>query len=233
MLISTKKINVIEIYKFKSTNQNVAESPGLLVVAYYAVFSVKGVFEPILHKIDTVSGHPKMANMMPTSERIKWLTLCAAVVVLVVSQFYITEAENEYVIKGNAAVVKCKIPSFVADFVQIEAWVDEEGVELWRDNASSSYEPVGSVGPRLTSGDESRILKVHMEHSATLLCPAQAYPVPFFSLFDILYLEPVGSVSPQLNGNGNQEHITLTRVPLNQSVALMCPAQAYPVPFFR
>lgn len=31
-------------------------------------------------------------------------------------------------IKGNAAVVKCKIPSFVADFVQIEAWVDEEGL---------------------------------------------------------------------------------------------------------
>uniref|UniRef100_A0A1B0AGD7 Ig-like domain-containing protein n=1 Tax=Glossina pallidipes TaxID=7398 RepID=A0A1B0AGD7_GLOPL len=49
----------------------------------------------------------------------------------VVSQFYITEAENEYVIKGNAAVLKCKIPSFVADFVYIEAWVDEEGVELW------------------------------------------------------------------------------------------------------
>lgn len=57
----------------------------------------------------------------------------------VVSQFYITEAENEYVIKGNAAVVKCKIPSFVADFVQIEAWVDEDGVELWRDNATAAY----------------------------------------------------------------------------------------------
>lgn len=42
-------------------------------------------------------------------------------------------------IKGNAAVVKCKIPSFVADFVQIEAWVDEEGVELWRSNSSQAY----------------------------------------------------------------------------------------------
>lgn len=58
---------------------------------------------------------------------------------LVVSQFYITEAENEYVIKGNSAVMKCKIPSFVADFVQIEAWVDEEGVELWRNNSTQAY----------------------------------------------------------------------------------------------
>lgn len=54
-----------------------------------------------------------------------------------------TEAENEYVIKGNSAVVKCKIPSFVADFVQVEAWLynddGDEGslssTELWRNNS--------------------------------------------------------------------------------------------------
>lgn len=51
-----------------------------------------------------------------------------------VTQYYITEAENEYVIKGNSAIVKCKIPSFVTDFVFIEAWVDEEGHELWKNN---------------------------------------------------------------------------------------------------
>lgn len=34
---------------------------------------------------------------------------------------------TEYVIKGNAAVLKCTIPSFVADFVQVESWIDEEG----------------------------------------------------------------------------------------------------------
>lgn len=36
----------------------------------------------------------------------------------------------EYVIKGNSAVLKCSIPSFVADFVYVEAWIDEEGTEL-------------------------------------------------------------------------------------------------------
>ena len=36
----------------------------------------------------------------------------------------------EYVIKGNAAVLKCSIPSFVADFVRVESWIDEEGNEL-------------------------------------------------------------------------------------------------------
>lgn len=45
----------------------------------------------------------------------------------VVTQYYVTEAENEYVIRGNAAVMKCKIPSFVADFVSVVAWVADDG----------------------------------------------------------------------------------------------------------
>lgn len=46
---------------------------------------------------------------------------------LVVSQTYITEAENEFVIRGNAAVMKCKIPSFVADFVTVDSWIADDG----------------------------------------------------------------------------------------------------------
>jgi len=44
-----------------------------------------------------------------------------------VQQFYESEVNNEYVIRGNAAVLKCSIPSFVADFVQVVSWQDEEG----------------------------------------------------------------------------------------------------------
>lgn len=57
----------------------------------------------------------------------------------VVSQFYVTEAENEYVIRGNAAVMKCKIPSFVADFVFVEAWIGEDGTTHMYNNGYDSY----------------------------------------------------------------------------------------------
>lgn len=61
-----------------------------------------------------------------------------------VTQFYLSEAENEYVIKGNAAVMKCKIPSFVADFVQVEAWIDaEDGTVLTAPNANDSSASYG------------------------------------------------------------------------------------------
>lgn len=44
-----------------------------------------------------------------------------------VSQFYVTEAENEYVMRANSAIMKCKIPSFVSEFVQVDQWVADDG----------------------------------------------------------------------------------------------------------
>lgn len=45
----------------------------------------------------------------------------------VVAQSYEAEADNEYVIRGNSAVMKCEVPSFVADFVFVEMWLDSAG----------------------------------------------------------------------------------------------------------
>lgn len=45
----------------------------------------------------------------------------------VVSQHYEAEVLNKYVIRGNAVVLKCEIPSFVADFVSVVGWVDSDG----------------------------------------------------------------------------------------------------------
>lgn len=44
-----------------------------------------------------------------------------------VSQPYEAEADNEYVIRGNAAIMKCEVPSFVSDFVFVEMWTDSDG----------------------------------------------------------------------------------------------------------
>ena len=44
-----------------------------------------------------------------------------------VPQQYSAEVMSEYVIKGNSAIIKCSIPSFVADFVSVDAWVASDG----------------------------------------------------------------------------------------------------------
>ena len=63
-------------------------------------------------------------------------------VIPVVSQRYDTHGDQEYVIRGNSAVLKCKIPSFVADFLDIISW---------QDNVGNTYVPDGKSNGNLGS----------------------------------------------------------------------------------
>lgn len=48
----------------------------------------------------------------------------------VVNQFYTAEILKEYVIRGNTGILKCNIPSFVADYVSVEGWLVDDTVEI-------------------------------------------------------------------------------------------------------
>lgn len=64
----------------------------------------------------------------------------------VINQVYNAEiTPSEYVMRGNSAIIKCLIPSFVADFVQVIAWISEDGDEF---NIGSDF-----------SGGEGKLVK--------------------------------------------------------------------------
>lgn len=47
---------------------------------------------------------------------------------------------EEYVLRGNAAILKCHIPSFVSEYVTVISWIiseDNEEVEIKLDSASN------------------------------------------------------------------------------------------------
>ena len=48
---------------------------------------------------------------------------------LVVEQGYTTEPSNEYIVRGNDALMECEIPSYVADMIEVVGWVDSEATE--------------------------------------------------------------------------------------------------------
>ena len=52
---------------------------------------------------------------------------------VVIQQNYKSGPEEEYVILGNDALMKCKIPSFVSDFVNVVSWLDNEGKEFYQE----------------------------------------------------------------------------------------------------
>lgn len=66
----------------------------------------------------------------------------------VVHQFYQSEVNNEYVIRGNSAILKCSIPSFVADFVTVVSWNDENG-EIYAPNEIDAQKNFGLFNKKL------------------------------------------------------------------------------------
>lgn len=56
-----------------------------------------------------------------------------------VSQPFEAEADNEYVIRGNAALMKCEVPSFVSDFVYVEKWMDSDGGNYYPGNGEGNH----------------------------------------------------------------------------------------------
>lgn len=45
----------------------------------------------------------------------------------VVSQAYTVNLVEENVLRGNAAIFKCLIPSFVTEYVHVASWIISEG----------------------------------------------------------------------------------------------------------
>nr|XP_015838910.1 PREDICTED: Down syndrome cell adhesion molecule isoform X38 [Tribolium castaneum] len=147
----------------------------------------------------------------------------------VVQQFYQTEVNNEYVIRGNAAVLKCSIPSFVADFVTVVSWHDTEGHSygLEQTNYDSKYLVLPSgelhirdVGPE----DGYKSYQCRTKHRLTGETRLSA------TKGRLVITEPISSTLPKVSSHSKYEVINYKE---NSSLALLCPAQGYPVPLFR
>lgn len=53
---------------------------------------------------------------------------------------------DEHVLRGNAAIIKCHIPSFVIDFVYISAWILEENNDITEIHAEHNGIDVDKIG---------------------------------------------------------------------------------------
>lgn len=60
----------------------------------------------------------------------------------VVSQYYEAQVYDVFTIKGNAAVFKCNLPSFVSDHLDVVSWTDTDGGQYMIDNVDYGKERV-------------------------------------------------------------------------------------------
>lgn len=41
---------------------------------------------------------------------------------------------DEHVLRGNTGILKCHIPSFVADYVFVSSWIEDELTEIYTES---------------------------------------------------------------------------------------------------
>ena len=54
-----------------------------------------------------------------------------------VYQTYSTDVNVEHVIRGNSVVIRCPIPSYVADYVSVDSWL-VDATEIFADHWGTS-----------------------------------------------------------------------------------------------
>ncbi|XP_055593965.1 cell adhesion molecule Dscam2 isoform X15 [Uranotaenia lowii] len=154
----------------------------------------------------------------------------------VVQQFYESEVNNAYVIRGNAAILKCSIPSFVADFVSVVSWNDDSGsVYQYLGNTShgDDFETDGKymvlpsgelhireVGPE----DGYKSYQCRTKHRLTGETRLSA------TKGRLVITEPIGLKAPSFSSTARSSSFVEAS---NRTLALFCQAQAFPVPIFR
>ncbi|XP_065340858.1 cell adhesion molecule Dscam1 isoform X14 [Cloeon dipterum] len=147
----------------------------------------------------------------------------------VVQQFYQSEVNNEYVIRGNSAVLKCSIPSFVADFVSVVSWQDDTGNTFHASGEQhdgkylvlpSGELHIRDVGPE----DGYKSYQCRTKHRLTGETRLSA------TKGRLVITDPVGSRAPKFATNDKTHSFDWQ---LGQGFALLCQAQGYPTPSFR
>ncbi|XP_048260945.1 Down syndrome cell adhesion molecule-like protein Dscam2 isoform X13 [Bombus terrestris] len=149
----------------------------------------------------------------------------------VVTQPYQPEILTEYVIRGNSAILKCSIPSYIAEFVTVEAWIREDGeVYIPEDPAvgqdgkylvlPSGELHIRDVGPE----DGYKTYQCRTKHRLTGETRLSA------TKGRLVITEPVGSVRPKFPTIDDTRGF---RTMKDGSVTLLCAAQGFPVPVHK
>ncbi|XP_054740541.1 cell adhesion molecule Dscam2 isoform X8 [Anastrepha obliqua] len=146
----------------------------------------------------------------------------------VVAQYYDTDVNKAYVIRGNAAVLKCEIPSFVADFVSVVSWHTDQNEDFL---PGTEYDgkylvlPSGELHIREVGPEDGyKSYQCRTKHRLTGETRLSA------TKGRLVITEPVGRVSPKFPTVQTSSSFTANA---QSGVTLLCPAQAYPAPMFR
>ncbi|XP_047530733.1 Down syndrome cell adhesion molecule-like protein Dscam2 isoform X5 [Vanessa atalanta] len=155
----------------------------------------------------------------------------------VASQSYTVNLWEENVLRGNSAILKCHIPSFVTEYVTITSWIIFEGDnEEMNININSNFSLEGKylvlpsgelhirdVGPE----DGYKSYQCRTKHRLTGETRLSA------TKGRLVITEPTNKIAPRKDSTKHFEGWEVFFVPQNDIAYLTCQVAAFPVPIFR
>ncbi|XP_050054060.1 cell adhesion molecule Dscam2 isoform X30 [Aphis gossypii] len=145
-----------------------------------------------------------------------------------VSQYYEVDVNKEPVIKGNSVIMKCGIPSFVADFVIVLSWSTDKGDNFY---PGIDYDgkylvlPSGELHIRdVTPEDGTKSYQCRTKHRLTGETRLSA------TKGRLVITDPITSIAPKFSSTTNIQGFKIQHY---SSFVLLCPSQGYPVPISR
>ncbi|XP_022815103.1 Down syndrome cell adhesion molecule-like protein Dscam2 isoform X21 [Spodoptera litura] len=155
----------------------------------------------------------------------------------VVSQAYAVNLMEEYVLRGNSAILKCHIPSFVSEYVTVISWIISEGdqeLDIKLESTNNFDEgkylvlPSGElhirdVGPE----DGYKSYQCRTKHRLTGETRLSA------TKGRLVITEPTNKIAPRKDSTKHFEGWEVFTVRQMDVAYLTCQVAAYPSPVFR
>ncbi|XP_069938509.1 cell adhesion molecule Dscam2-like [Cherax quadricarinatus] len=144
----------------------------------------------------------------------------------VVRQSYEVQVYDEYVISGNTAVLNCRIPPYVKEYVKVVAWVQDDAYVIQPGLESGGKYMILHDGSlhiyRADPSDGYRSYRCRANHTLT-------GDITESSVGRVIITEPHGNVAPRLIVDNR---VTVT-VRAGEWAVLPCAAQSHPTPTYR
>ncbi|KAF8796621.1 Down syndrome cell adhesion molecule like protein [Argiope bruennichi] len=144
---------------------------------------------------------------------------------LLVLQHYEIRLFDEFVLRGNMAVIRCPIPSFVSDYVKVTSWERIDGFLITPGIISAKYGMLESGDLYIrdtTEHDGSYSFRCHTENTVTKEKKVS------MNYSRVIVTEPHHNQPPRITRRLNR-----VLVQMGHRATLPCIAQGYPVPAYR
>ncbi|XP_050054055.1 cell adhesion molecule Dscam2 isoform X25 [Aphis gossypii] len=146
----------------------------------------------------------------------------------VVTQFYDTDVNKAYAIRGNSVIIKCETPSYVADFLTVVSWHTDNGDVYYPGNKNDGKYlvlPSGELHIRdVTPEDGTKSYQCRTKHRLTGETRLSA------TKGRLVITDPIGTVIPKVPTKSKFDHVDGV---FEQNIVLLCETQGHPVPVFR